>query len=69
MHDWILFLWMSGLFFFFFFPQFLNVPMFRNVTMKCLTEIGKGAFLFILLIYIAIISQIQKVSTLILKDG
>ena len=23
------------------YPQFLNVPMFRNVTLKCLTEIGK----------------------------
>ena len=26
--------------------QFLNVPMFRNVTMKCLTEIGKSFFVF-----------------------
>ena len=25
--------------------QFLNVPMFRNVTLKCLTEIGRFATL------------------------
>lgn len=25
---------------FFYFKQFLNVPMFRNVTLKCLTEIA-----------------------------
>ena len=27
-------------------PQFLNVPAFRNVTLKCLTEIGTAGFLF-----------------------
>ena len=30
--------------------QFLNVPMFRNVTMKCLTEIGKRKTLSLLLL-------------------
>ena len=30
---------------FFFNFQFLNVPMFRNVTLKCLTEIGRFATL------------------------
>ncbi len=29
---------------FVFFFQFLNVPMFRNVTLKCLTEIGKDKY-------------------------